>query len=129
MTKYETFFKTVPFDGAVKLSATTISYSGYGYGRHNGGKTHLYGYDPKGEQFSYIVTFHRSKVIAQMIRTGEWWELTEKIRSNYSTNGYTTRVGIKRANLARCAKMMKSHQAIPDAGKAAHDARVIMRNK
>jgi hypothetical protein len=125
MTKKEKFFKTK----AEGYSTTRINYSGYSYGRHYGGMTNIYGYSPDGSVFDYIVTYHRSKVIARMIRNGTWWALDISIRDNYSTNGYTTRVGIIRANKKRCSQLSESHKILPFGGKNAHDARVILRNK
>lgn len=124
MTKKEKFF----IENTSGVGSTTINFSGYGYGRHYAGMINLYGYDPDGNVFDYIVTYHRSKVICKMISTGEWWKLDESILANYSTNGHTTRVGIKRANIAKAKKMKDSHDAIPFSGKAAHDARVFFRN-
>ena len=105
---------------------TSISYSGYGYGRHAAGMVNVYGYGPAGT-FDYVVTYHRSKVILSMLGSGEWWSLDEAVRSNYSTNGYTTRVGITRASLSQCRRMHASHVALPDSGKTAHDIRVRLR--
>ncbi len=124
MTKKEKFFK----NETSGYGTTTINYSGYGYGRHCAGMTNIYGFSPNGDTFDYIVTRHRSLVIASMIRSGEWWDVDEDIRSNYSTNGYTTRVGIKRASAKRCKVMADSHRAINLSGKDAHDARVHLRN-
>ena len=125
MTKREKFFKTQTSG----MGMTTINYSGYGYGKHYAGMTNLYGYTPDGSTFNYIVTYHRSKKIIEMFETGEWWSIDIDIRSNYSTNGYTTRVGIAKANLKRCRELADSHRIIDNVGKSAHDARVILRNK
>ena len=124
ITKKERFFR----DNTAGVETTLINYSGYGYGRHAAGMVELYGYDDNGNQFSYIVTRHRCRVIQKMIKNGEWWTLDSSIRANYSTNGYTTRVGIKRANAARCKQLSDSHKAIYEGGKAAHDMRVALRN-
>lgn len=124
MTKKEKFFKNQPSG----IGTTTINYSGYGYGKHYAGMTNIYGYAPDGTTFDYIVTFHRSKIIVKMIRTGEWWLIDSDIRKNYSTNGYTTRVGIHRANKKRCMQLADSHRIIDEVGKNAHDARVRLRN-
>lgn len=124
-TKKEKFFKTQ----VTGFSTTTINYNGYGYGRHCAGMTNVYGYSPEGIRFDYIVTPHRANVICSMIRSGQWWTLDADIRSNYSTNGYNTRWGIRRANLLRCRKMAESHAAITLGGKDGHDARVMMRNR
>ena len=123
-TKKEKFFK----NNKSGFATTLINYSGYGYGRHAAGMTNIYGYDNTGFTFDYIVTNHRAGVIASMLTTGEWWKLESSIRSNYSTNGFTTRVGIKRANRKRCKQLAESHNAVPYSGKAAHDARVFLRN-
>ena len=123
-TKAEKFFENNT-DG---ISTTTINYSGYGYGRQYAGMTHVYGYDDKGLRFDYVVTFHRSRVIMNMIRSGEWWLLDSAIRDNYSTNGYNTRRGIKNADVMRCRKMQESHDRITEKGKDAHDTRVLLRN-
>jgi hypothetical protein len=125
MTKKEKFFK----NQTSGIGTTTINYSGYGYGKHYAGMTNVYGYDSDGSTFDYIVTHHRSKQIIKMIEIGEWWSIDSDIRSNYSTNGYTTRVGIAKANLKRCTQLADSHRIIDDVGKSAHDARVILRNK
>jgi len=124
MTKREKFFK----NQTSGIGTTTINYSGYGYGKHCAGMINIYGYAPDGTTFDYIVTFHRSKIIAKMIKTGEWWTIDSDIVSNYSTNGYTTRVGLKRANKKRCTQLADSHRAIDEIGKNAHDARVRVRN-
>jgi hypothetical protein len=122
--KKEKFFKTQ----TTGWNTTTISYSGYGYGKHYGGMTNIYGYTPDGDTFDYIVTHHRSLIIGKLIESGEWWNIHPDVRGNYSTNGYTTRVGVRRANIARCGKMALSHHLITDDGSAAHEARVFLRN-
>ena len=124
MTKREIFFKTQNNGFGV----TTINYSGYGYGRHYAGMTNIYGYAPCGLVFDYVVTYHRSKQILKMIKSGEWWTVDSDIRNNYSTNGYSTRVGINRANKKRCKQIADSHKAINRLGKDAHEARVRLRN-
>jgi hypothetical protein len=124
MTKKDKFF----IQNSSGYCTTTINYSGYGYGRHCAGKTNLYGYDNNGNAFDYIVTNHRCKVIISMIDSGEWWGLEDSIRSNYSTNGHSTRKGIKKANIERCKLMHRSHQINPLSGKSNHDIRVLLRN-
>ena len=124
MTKREKFFA----NNKSGIGTTTINYTGYGYGRHCAGMTNLYGYAPDGSIFDYVVTFHRSRIIEEMIITGEWWTIHEDIRSNYSTNGFTTRVGIRKANKKRCTQLADSHRLIIDSGKQAHDLRVKIRN-
>jgi hypothetical protein len=124
MTKREKFFK----NQTSGIGTTRIAYSAYGYGKHYAGMTHIYGYTPDGLIFDYIVTYHRSKIIVKMINNGEWWKIDEDIRSNYSTNGYTTRIGVKRANLKRCSELSESHRIIEESGKEAHEARVRLRN-
>lgn len=123
-TKKEMFF----LNNTTAFCCTQINYSGYGYGRHYAGMVNVYGYDPEGGVFDYVVTYHRSNVICRMLTSGEWWTIDEDIRSNYTTNGYTTRVGIKKAHKKRCAELAASHRAIPFSGKGAHDARVFLRN-
>lgn len=123
-TKKEKFFKTYK----TGFSTTLISFSGYGYGRHAAGMVNIYGFDNEGIRFDYVVTHHRSKVIASMIEAGTWWKLDSAIRSNYSTNGYNTRKGIKNANLTRCKQLQNSHTTVPFSGKSAHDYRVLIRN-
>lgn len=124
MTKRQKFFKTQTSG----FGTTVINYSGYGYGRHCAGMTNVYGYAPDGSTFDYVVTRHRSNIIIRMLRDGSWWSVNEDIRDNYSTNGYTTRAGIRRADEKRCKQLADSHRAIPFSGKAAHDARVMARN-
>ena len=125
MTKKEKFFSTQK----TGWGSTALNYSGYGVGRQHGGKIHIYGYDPDGLPFEYFVTYQRSKTIKKMLNNGEWWEVPIEIRLNYSTNGYNTRRGIKRANVKECKKMHDSHALIPKSGKDAHDMRVFLRNK
>ncbi len=124
MKKKEKFFK----NKTSGIGTTLINYSGYGYGKHFAGMTNVYGFAPDGSTFDYIVTHHRSKIIAKMIITGEWWTIDNDIRSNYSTNGFTTRVGIDKANKKRCMQLADSHRIIDEIGKNAHDARVRLRN-
>ena len=109
-------------------SSTIINYTGYGYGRHYAGMIHLYGYDPNGKKWECICSYHRGKVISKMIKNGEYWNIHEDIRKNYETNGYTTRIGLKRANLVRCKQLADSHRKCDESGKAAHDYRVRLRN-
>lgn len=124
MTKKEKFFKA----NNSGFGLTNINYSGYGYGKNHAGMINLYGFAPDGSMFDYIVTFHRSKQIIKMLQSGEWWDINPDVRDNYSTNGYTTRVGIKRANARRCKQLADSHKKIIMTGKSAHDLRVILRN-
>jgi hypothetical protein len=125
MTKKEKFFKTAK----IGMNTTTINYTGYGYGRHCGGMVNVYGYTPEGAIYDYIVTFHRSKKIIEMIKTGKWWTINQDIRANYCTNGYTTRIGIKKADMARCKRLADSHRVIQGGGSEAHDMRVFLRNQ
>ena len=122
--KKEKFFKNQKSG----YNTTTINYSGYGYGRHAAGMVNIYGYTPDGSTFDYIVSYHRSKVITRMIITGEWWTISDDVRGNYSTNGYTTRIGIARANPKRCTQIADSHRAFVYQGQNAHDVRVLLRN-
>lgn len=131
MTKRDKFFR----DYTCGWSTTQINYSGYGYGAHCAGHVHIYGYDPSGETFDYIVTRQRAKVIKKMLHSGEWWssEIDDDVRQNYVTNGHTTRVGLLRANankkrVERCKQLAHSHQLIPEDGEEAHKARVMARN-
>ncbi|MFH2013626.1 MAG: hypothetical protein ABIJ17_01505 [Patescibacteria group bacterium] len=124
MKKKDKFF----VNNKTGIGTTTINYSGYGYGKHYAGMTNVYGYAPDGSTFDYIVTYHRSNVIIKMIKSGEWWKIDESIRSNYTTNGYTTRVGIKKASKKRCEQLRNSHAVISHSGKLAHDERVRKRN-
>lgn len=127
MKKYKKFMSENVGAKNLYLS-TTINYSGYGYGKHYAGMIHCYGYDPNGEKWECICTYHRMKVISKMIKTGEYWGINEDIRKNYETNGYTTRVGLKKANLIRCKQLADSHRQCDESGKAAHDFRVRLRN-
>lgn len=124
MKKAEKFFK----NNSSGYNTTRINYSGYGYGQHYGGMTHLYGYDNNGFPFNYIVSYHRACQIIKLIKNKEWWEIDEDIRNNYSTNGYTTRIGLKRANIKRCKQIAESHIKCDYSGKSAHDYRVRLRN-
>lgn len=125
MKKRDKFFKKEK----TGFSQTGLNYSGSGYGKHYGGMTNVYGFDPDGNIFDYFVTFHRSKIIIQLLISGEWWKIDEDIRGNYSTNGYSTRIGLKRANKAKCKKIADSHREVRQTGKNAHDYRVIIRNQ
>ena len=40
----------------------------------------VYGYDPEGGVFDYVVTYHRSNVICRMLTSGEWWTIDEDIK-------------------------------------------------
>lgn len=125
MLKKDKFFE----NNQTGFGFTRINYSGFGYGSHAGGMTDVYGYKPNGETFSYVVSFHRSKIIIKMLKDGSWWNIHEAIQSNYGTNGYTTRIGLKRANLDTCLRMWSSHHVITEGGKSGHDARVQLRNR
>ena len=124
MTKRESFFKNQKSG----IGRTAINYHGYGYGRHYAGMINIYGYAPDGTTFDYVVTYHRSKVLIDMLLSGEWWTIDSDIRRNYSTNGFTTRIGIRRANKKRCSQLANSHRLIDEVGKNALDERVRLRN-
>jgi hypothetical protein len=127
MKKYQSFMYKNSGKKNV-YDSTTINYFGYGYGKHYAGMMHLYGYDINGEEWECICTYHRAKVIKKLIKSGEYWNIHKDIRKNYETNGFTTRVGIRRANLQRCKKMADSHRKCSEQGKSAHDYRVRLRN-
>lgn len=127
MKKAEKFLKNNSGKTDV-YSSTTINYTGYGYGKHYAGMVHIYGYDPNGKKWECICTYHRSKQIIKLIQNGEYWNINNDIRQNYETNGFTTRVGLKKANLIRCKQLADSHRQCDESGKAAHDFRVRLRN-
>lgn len=127
MKKAEKFLKNNSGKTDV-YSSTTINYTGYGYGRHYAGMVHIYGYDIYGDKWECICTYHRYKQITKLLRTGEYWSINEDIRKNYETNGYTTRVGLLRADKKRCTQLADSHRICDESGKAAHDYRVRLRN-
>lgn len=126
-TKADIFFRKNP-TGENIFQTTKLNYSGSSYGECYAGMTYLYGYDCDGNRFDYFVTNHRAKTIISLINDNKWWGLDSSIRDNYSTNGYTTRVGINRANMKRCKQLSESHKKFPYSGKNAHDYRVLIRN-
>ena len=129
MKKFEKFIKQN--EGKLNVFGYTgLNYSGSYIGKHANGNRHLYGFDINGNWFEYVCTYHRSKTILKMLNTGEWWTLPEAIRNNYSTNGYNTRVGIRKYfnRLERIEQIALSHQIIKYGGIDGHKDRVQIRN-
>lgn len=127
MQKFKKFF----LNNKSGYSTTAINHDGYGYGSQFGGMYHIYGYDNEGNIFGYVVTPRRCQTILQLLDEGKWWDIDKEIRENYSTNGYTTRCGVKKAlsKLERIKKIAQSHDACKLGGKDGHDYRVSLRNR
>jgi len=86
------------------------------------------------ETIASNVTKHRVHVINKYHRTGEYKLINADVWTNYCTNGYSTRIGLKRANksesvLESASIIAKSHADCLVEGKDGHDIRVQMRNK
>lgn len=110
------------------VETTQINYSGYGYGRHNAGMTHVYYFNGESVEDLGVMTHHRAKVVISMIERGTWFNVDEDLRKNYTTNGFNTRVGLVKANINRVKTIAQSHKSLPFSGQAAHQLRKIKRN-
>ena len=83
---------------------------------------------------AYNTSYHRTLVLIRALRDGTIYDIPEVIIDNYSTNGYNTRCGMKRAikNLDRIILIANSHvdYMSNETGNSLidHNARVMLRN-